>query len=79
MQNNVFVNPVYTDEAITHAGVELDGKVKIIDSKVQGNTSSDPYKVDASMSHSVENGKEVYNLFTYGNQFNFPSRKQHGV
>ena len=67
VQNNVFVNPVYTDEAITHAGVELDGKVKIIDSKVQGNTSSDPYKVDASMSHSVENGKEVYN-FTYGNQ-----------
>jgi len=70
VQNNVFVNPVYTDEAITHAGVELDGKVKIIDSKVQGNTSSDPYKVDASMSHSVENGKEVYN-FTYGNQPTF--------
>ena len=70
VQNNVFVNPVYTAEAITHAGVELDGKVKIIDSKVQGNTSSDPYKVDASMSHSVENGKEVYN-FTYGNQPTF--------
>ena len=70
VQNNVFVNPVYTDEAITHAGVELDGKVKIIDSKVQGNTSSDPYKVDASMSHSVENGKEVYN-FTYGDQPTF--------
>ena len=70
VQNNVFVNPVYTDEAITHAGVELDGKVKIIDSNVQGNTSSDPYKVDASMSHSVENGKEVYN-FTYGNQPTF--------
>ena len=70
VQNNVFVNPVYTDEAITHAGVELDGKVKIIDSKVQGNTSLDPYKVDASMSHSVENGKEVYN-FTYGNQPTF--------
>lgn len=32
VQSNVFVNPVYTDEAITHAGVELDGKVKIIDS-----------------------------------------------
>lgn len=70
VQNNVFVNPVYTDEAITHAGVELDGKVKIIDSKVQVNTSSDPYKVDASMSHSVENGKEVYN-FTYGDQPTF--------
>ena len=70
VQNNVFVNPVYTDEAITHAGVELDGKVKIIDSNVQGNTSSDPYKVDASMSHSVENGKEVYN-FTYGDQPTF--------
>ena len=70
VQNNVFVNPVYTDEAITHAGVELDGKVKIIDSNVQGNTSLDPYKVDASMSHSVENGKEVYN-FTYGNQPTF--------
>ncbi len=24
--NNVFVNLVYTDEAITHAGVKLDGK-----------------------------------------------------
>ena len=70
VQNNVFVNPVYTAEAITHAGVELDGKVKIIDSNVQGNTSSDPYKVDASMSHSVENGKEVYN-FTYGDQPTF--------
>ena len=70
VQNNVFVNPVYTDEAITHAGVELDGKVKIIDSKVQVNTSSDPYKVDSSMSHSVENGKEVYN-FTYGDQPTF--------
>ena len=70
VQNNVFVNPVYTDEAITHAGVELDGKIKIINSNVQGNTSSDPYKVDASMSHSVENGKEVYN-FTYGNQPTF--------
>ena len=70
VQDNVFVNPVYTDEAITHAGVELDGKVKIINSNVQGNTSLDPYKVDASMSHSVENGKEVYN-FTYGNQPTF--------
>ncbi len=70
VQNNVFVNPVYTAEAITHAGVELDGKVKIIDSNVQGNSSSDPYKVDASMSHSVENGKEVYN-FTYGDQPTF--------
>ena len=70
VQDNVFVNPVYTDEAITHAGVELDGKVKIIDSNVQGNTSSDPYKVDSSMSHSVENGKEVYN-FTYGDQPTF--------
>lgn len=70
VKNNVFVNPVYTAEAITHAGVELDGKVKIIDSNVQGNTSSDPYKVDASMSHSVENGKEVYN-FTYGDQPTF--------
>ena len=70
VQDNVFVNPVITDEAITHAGVELDGKVKIINSSVQGNTSSDPYKVDASMSHSVENGKAVYN-FTYGNQPTF--------
>ena len=70
VQDNVFVNPVYTDEAITHAGVKLDGKIKIINSNVQGNTSSDPYKVDASMSHSIENGKEVYN-FTYGNQPTF--------
>lgn len=70
VQDNVFVNPVYTDEAITHAGVKLDGKIKIINSNVQGNTSSDPYKVDASMSHSVENGKEVYN-FTYGDQPTF--------
>ena len=70
VQNNVFVNPVYTDEAITHAGVELDGKINIINSSVQGNTSSNPYKVDASMSHSVENGKEVYN-FTYGDHPTF--------
>ena len=70
VQNNVFVNPVVMDEAITHAGMELDGKIKIINSNVQGNTSSDPYKVDASMSHSVENGKEVYN-FTYGDQPTF--------
>lgn len=70
VQDNVFVNPVVTDEAITHAGVKLDGKINIINSSVQGNTSSDPYKVDASMSHSVENGKEVYN-FTYGNQTTF--------
>lgn len=64
------MNPVYTDEAITHAGVELDGKINIINSSVQGNTSSNPYKVDASMSHSVENGKEVYN-FTYGDHPTF--------
>ena len=70
VQDNVFVNPVVTDEAITHAGVKLDGKINIINSSVQGNTSSDPYKVDANMSHSVENGKEVYN-FTYGNQPTF--------